>query len=140
MDVQFGNPGNETESFQLVRTTARPFQQVLDSVRHEIAAAGMKVLHEIDPQAALQGFGHAIGGARLVFFFHPNLLHRLLETDWTAIVEAPPKLAVLELPDGTVALRMANPATAFARYRNPALAAFGQEIAAACERIMDAGA
>ena len=109
MNVQFGQLSTETESFQLIRTTARPFQQVLESVRNEIAAAGMKVLHEIDPQAALQGFGHTIGSARLVFFFHPNLLHRLLETDWAAIVEAPPKLALLELPDGTVSLRMVSP-------------------------------
>lgn len=138
MAVQFGSHGTEAETFQLTRTTSRPFQQVLDSVRNEINAAGMKVLHEIDPQAALQGFGHSIGGARLVFFFHPNLLYRLLETDWTAIVEAPPKLALLELPDGTVSLRMANPAGAFARYGNAALTAFGQELAATCERIMDA--
>jgi uncharacterized protein (DUF302 family) len=138
MTVEFGKPGAETEAFQLIRTTSRPFQQVLDSVRPEIGAAGMKVLHEIDPQAALQGFGHTIGGARLVFFFHPNLLHRLLEADWTAIVEAPPKLALLELPDGTVSLRMANPAGAFARYGNPALTAFGTEFGATCARIVDA--
>ena len=138
MNVQFGQPGTETETFQLIRTTARPFQQVLDSIRNEIGTAGMKVLHEIDPQAALQGFGHTIGAARLVFFFHPDLLHRLLETDWSAIVEAPPKLAMLELPDGTVWLRMANPAGALARYGNPALTAFGQELAATCARIMDA--
>ena len=138
MTTHFGNPGTETATFQLIRTTTRPFHEVLDSVRNEIAAAGLKVLQEIDPQAALKGFGHSIGGARLVFFFHPNLLHRLLEMDWTAIVEAPPKLALLELPDRTVALRMANPAAAFARYGNPALTAFGQELAATCERIMDA--
>lgn len=138
MNVQFGQPGTETETFQLIRTTTRPFQHVLDSVRNEIAAAGMKVLHEIDPQAALQGFGHTIGSARLVFFFHPNLLHRLLEMDWSAIVEAPPKLALLELPDGTVSLRMANPAGALTRYGNPALTAFGQELAATCARIMEA--
>ncbi len=138
MAVQFGCHGIEAETFQLTRTISRPFQQVLDSVRNEINAAGLKVLHEIDPQAALQGFGHSIGSARLVFFFHPNLLHRLLETDWTAIVEAPPKLALLELPDGTVSLRMANPAGAFARYGNAALTTFGQELSATCERIMDA--
>ena len=138
MPVQFGNPGNKTETFQLVRTTSRPFQQVLESVRNEIGAAGMKILHEIDPQAALQGFGHTIGAARLVFFFHPDLLLRLLERDWTAIVEAPPKLALLELPDGTVSLRMANPDGDFARYGNPALTAFGRELAATCERIIDA--
>ncbi len=138
MNVQFGQPGTGTETFQLIRTTARPFQHVLESVRNEIAAAGMKVLHEIDPQAALQAFGHTIGSARLVFFFHPDLLHRLLETDWSAIVEAPPKLALLELPDGTVSLRMVNPVGALARYGNPALTAFGQELAATCVRIMDA--
>ena len=138
MNVQFGQPGTETDTFQLIRTTARPFQQVLESVRNEIAAAGMKVLHEIDPQIALQGVGHTVGSARLVFFFHPNLLLRLLETDWSAIVEAPPKLALLELPDGAVSLRMANPAGALARYGNPALTAFGQELAATCARIMDA--
>ena len=138
MNVQFGQPGSRTEVFQLIRTTARPFHHVLESVRNEIAAAGMKVLHEIDPQAALQGFGHTIGSARLVFFFHPNLLHRLLETDWSALVEAPPKLAMLELPDGSVSLRMADPAGTLARYANPALTAFGQELAATCARIMDA--
>ncbi len=138
MNVQFGQPGNETEIFQLVRTTRRPFQQVLDSVRNEIDAAGMMVLHEIDPQAALRGFGHTIGSAHLVFFFHPDLLLRLLETDWTAIVEAPLKLALMERPDGAVSLRMANPASPLARYGNTALTAFGHELATTCARVMDA--
>lgn len=137
MTIKLGLPGTEAENFQLIRTTTRSFQEVLASIRTEINAAGMKVLHEIDPQAALHGFGHSIGSARLVLFFHPNLLHRLLETDWTAIVEAPPKLALLELPDRTVSLRMADPANAFARYDNAALTAFGQELTATCKRIMD---
>ncbi len=138
MTVDLGPPNPEAEPCHLVRTTTRPFHQVLAAVRAEIEAAGMKVLHEIDPQAALQGFGHSIGPARLVFFFHPNLLHRLLQTDWTAIVEAPPKLALLELPDGTVSLRMADPAVLFARYDNPALTEFGRELAETCTRMMAA--
>ncbi len=140
MTVHSGQPTGDAATFQLVRTTTRPFDQVLASIRVAIEAAGMKVLHEIDPQAALQGFGHTIGAARLVFFFHPNLLHRLLETDWTALVEAPPKLALIELPDGTVSLRMADPAAAFARYGSPGMVAFGQELTVACARIMDAAA
>lgn len=140
MNVQFGQPGTETETFQLLRTTARPFQHVLESVRNEIAAAGMKVLHEIDPQKAVAGFGHTMGGLRLVFFFHPELVVRVVSLDWTAMVEAPLKLVVTELPDGTVSQRMADPEATFARYGNPALASFGQELAATCERIMAASA
>lgn len=139
MIVQFGPPSGSATTSQAIRSSRRPFQDVLDAVRGAVEVEGMKVLQEIDPQAALQGFNLEIGGARLVFFFHPLLLQRLLETDWTAIAEAPLKLALLEQPDGTVSLRMADPAAAFDRYGNPALATFGQELAAACGRILDAG-
>jgi len=138
MSLQFGKPGTEAETFQRSHVSKRPFEDVLSSLRREIDGAGMKVLHEIDPQGALQSVGQAIGGSRLVFFFHPNLLARLLQTDWSAIVEAPLKLAVMELPDGTVSIRMADPAAAFARYGNPALTEFGQELATTCERIVSA--
>lgn len=138
MNLQFGKPGTEAETFQFSHVSKRPFEDVLASLRREIDGAGMKVLHEIDPQGALQGFGQTIGGSRLVFFFHPNLLARLLQVDWSAIVEAPLKLAVMELPDGAVSIRMADPANAFARYGNPALTTFGQELAATCEQIVNA--
>ena len=138
MSLQFGHPALQTHVFQHSVTSTRPFDEVLAALRREIDGAGMKVLHEIDPQGALKGVGQTIGGSRLVFFFHPNLLARLLQTDWSAIVEAPLKLAVMELPDGTVSIRMADPAAAFARYGNPALTAFGQELAATCGRIVAA--
>lgn len=138
MSLQFGQPGAHAESFQHSVTSTLPFDAVLTALRREIDQAGMKRLHEIDPQAALTGIGQAIGGSRLVFFFHPELLARLLQTDWSAIVEAPLKLAVMELPDGTVSVRMADVAQAFARYGNPALTAFGQELAATCARLIQA--
>ena len=136
MNMQFGEPGHQVEQFQLGKLSNRPFADVLTALRREIDAAGMKVLHEIDPQGALQSVGETIGGSRLVFFFHPNLVARLLKTDWSAIIEAPLKLAVMEFPHGAVSLRMADPAAAFARYGNPALTAFGQELAATCKRIL----
>ncbi len=138
MSLQFGKPGTQAETFQRSHVSKRPFEDVLSSLRREIDGAGMKVLHEIDPQGALQSVGQTIGSSRLVFFFHPNLVVRLLQTDWSAIVEAPLKLAVMELPDGTVSIRMADPAAAFARYGNPALTGFGQELATTCERIVSA--
>ena len=55
-----------------------------------------------------------MGGLRLIFFFHPNLVVRVLEVDWTAMVEAPLKFVVMELPEGTVSIRTADPITASA--------------------------
>ncbi len=136
--VQFGQPGATTEQFQSSQVTQRPFDDVVATVRGEIERAGLRVLNEIDPQKALEGIDRTIGGSRLIFFFHPNLVVRVLQADWTAMVEAPLKLLVIELPDGTVSVRMADPAASFARYGNPALADLGQELAATCRTIMEA--
>ena len=138
MSLNFGASGFEADAFQRSRATQRPFAEVVASLRREIETAGMKVLHEIDPQAALRGIGEEIGGCRLLFFFHPALVARLLRTEWPAMVEAPLKLLVIELPDGTTSVRMADPGAAFARYGNPALAAFGAELAAQCDRVVAA--
>jgi uncharacterized protein (DUF302 family) len=107
-------------------------------LRNEIQGAGLRVLNEIDPQKAVQGIGRSMGGLRLIFFFHPGLVVRLLEMDWTAIAEAPLKLLVTELPEGIVSIRMADPISAFGRYGNSALASFGKELAETCQRIIAA--
>ncbi|MGI4810195.1 MAG: DUF302 domain-containing protein [Janthinobacterium lividum] len=138
MTLVFGQPGTAAAEFQLNITSQRPFSEVLAALRQAIDQAGMKVLHEIDPQGALRSIDQVIGGARLLFFFHPQLLAQLLGIDSSAIVEAPLKLAVLELPDGSVSIRAADPAIAFMRYNNPDLASFGQELSAACGRIVGA--
>jgi len=54
------------------------------------------------------------------------------------MVEAPLKLLVTGLPDGTVSVRMADPVTAFGRYGNSALASFGKELAETCQRMIGA--
>jgi uncharacterized protein (DUF302 family) len=136
--VTFGKPGTAAASFQTSHVSTRSFDEVLASLRKEIDGAGLKLLHEIDPQKAVQGVGQSIGGLMLLFFFHPKLVVRVLEMDWSAMVEAPLKLVVTELPDRTVSVRMADPATAFGRYGNEALASFGKEMAATCQRIIAA--
>ena len=138
MTLVFGQAGTDAAAFQLDVTSRRPFLDVLTALREAIGRAGMKVLHEIDPQGALRSVDQVIGGARLLFFFHPRLLARLLELDPSALVEVPLKLAVLEMPDGAVSIRIADPANAIGRYGNPALASFGHELAAACDRIIRA--
>ncbi|MGI4795444.1 MAG: DUF302 domain-containing protein [Janthinobacterium lividum] len=138
MTLVFGQPGTAAAEFQLCVNSWRPFSEVLASLQEAIDQAGMKVLQEIDPQGALRSIGQTIGGARLLFFFHPKLLARLLEIDSSAIVEVPLKLPVMEMLDGSVSIRAASPVIALERYGNPTLADFGQELSEACDRIMHA--
>ncbi len=133
-----GAPGAAADGFQYSRVSKRAFEDVLTALRTGIESAGMRVLHEIDPQKALAGAGQTIDGSRLLFFFHPDLVARVMRTDWSAMVDAPLKLVVTELPDRTVSVRMADPAISFGRYGNAALAAFGEELAATCETIIGA--
>ena len=140
MTLTFGTPSASVASFQLSVLVRSPFPAVLDALREAIDMAGMNLLHEIDPQGALRGAGQEMPAARLLFFFHRRLLARLLELDQSAIVEAPLKLAAMELPDGSVSIRIADPAVALGRYGNPALASFGEELSAACRAIAAAAA
>ena len=125
-------------AFQHARTTILPFESVLVRLRQAIEAAGLWVLHEIDPQKVLQRGGHAIDPARQILFFHPDLMVRLLQANPAALLEAPLKLAVMQRPDGTVTIRWHDPVAAFARYDNPVLAKMGQELASRCDEIVTA--
>ncbi len=138
ISVQLGEPGTTAKAFHYGRVSSRPFEDVVAALRAEIDGRGLKLLNEIDPQRVLAGLGRSIDGSRLLFFFHPNLVVRVMQTDWTAMVEAPLKLVVTELPDRTVSVLMADPAVAFGRYGNPELAEFGKELAATCQNIVEA--
>jgi uncharacterized protein (DUF302 family) len=137
--VAYADPSEAAGSFQHSRTCALPVADVVARLRKAIEAANLWVLHEIDPQALLSGGGDAISAARQLLFFHPDLMARVLAADPAALLEAPLKFAVLELPGGAVMLRWADPAAAFARYECPALADLGRELAATCEGIATAG-
>ena len=133
--IGYGPAGSSAASFQHVRTTNVPFEEVLAKLRAAIGASGLWVLHEIDPQAVLRRADLSIGAARQILFFHPDLMVRLLQADQSALLEAPLKFAVMELPDKTVSVRWINPEGPFARYDNAALSKLGQELAITCEHI-----
>ncbi len=122
-------------TFQRSIICAHPLPDVVARLREAIEAADLWVLHEIDPQALLERGGYAIRPARQILFFHPPLMARLLAADPAALIEAPLKFAVLDLPDGAVSVRWNDPAAAFARYGNAALTTLGQEFASVCEQI-----
>ncbi len=136
--LDFGAVGAAAGAFQYAATSTRAFDDVLSSLATEIDRAGLRLLQEIDVRKALAGAGRLTGGFRLLFFFHPALVIRVISADVSAMVEAPLKLVVAESPDGTVSLRIAEPLTAFGRYGNPALVELGTELSATVRRIVAA--
>jgi uncharacterized protein (DUF302 family) len=137
-EISYGGPGEAAASFQRAIVTDETFERVIVRLRKGVEAAGLWVLHEIDPQAVLRRGGHEIGAGRQILFFHPDLMVRLLGADQAALLEVPLKFAVLELADGTVSVRWIDPATAFVRYRNPSLDRLAAELAEICERVATA--
>ena len=130
--------GEAVAAFQHARMTTLPFEEVLTRLRQAIEAAGLWVLHEIDPQKVLQRGGYEIGPARQILFFHPDLMVRLLQANPAALLEAPLKVAVMQQPDRSVAVRWNDPVTAFGRYGNPVLTEMGQDLASRCGQIVAA--
>ncbi len=135
VSVSYGDLGEAAASFQRSIVCAYPVPDAIARLREAIEAADLWVLQEIDPQALLERGGYAIRPARQILFFHPRLMARLLAADPAALIEAPLKFAVIELPDGTVTVRWNDPDAGFARYGNRALSALGRELASVCERI-----
>jgi uncharacterized protein (DUF302 family) len=134
--IHYSHPGTFAGSFQQSSETPAPFATVIEALRREIGTAGLWVLDEIDPQQVLLRAGHVIGPVRQILFFHPDLVVRLLRTDPCALLEAPLKFVVIELPGGVVSVRWLDPLIAFARYGHPELAYLGKELSLTCRRIV----
>ncbi|TYL86763.1 DUF302 domain-containing protein [Bradyrhizobium cytisi] len=134
--VAFSEPGSPASSFQHMRVSTQPVEEVVTRLKEKIVAADLWVLHEINPQMLLHRDGYDIGPARQILFFHPRLMWRLLAADSAALLEAPLKFAAIGLPEERTELRWLDPRQAFARYGSPALATLGEELAGICEGIV----
>jgi uncharacterized protein (DUF302 family) len=135
--ISYSQPG-EAAAFQNFGTSNAPFEEVIWRLRNAIEAAGFWVLQEINSKMLLERGGYVALPVRQVLFFHPRFMARILEADSAAILEAPLKTAVLELPSGIVEVRWADPAPLFERYGSAPLAELGRELASACTDIADA--
>jgi uncharacterized protein (DUF302 family) len=127
-EINYGEAGEKIASFQRAIITTEPFEKVVAKLRKGIEAAGLWILHEIDPQAVLRRGRHVIGAGRQILFFHPDLMIRLLAADHAALLEVPLKFAVLELADGSVSVRWLDPVVAFGRYRTTSLDKLAAEL------------
>jgi uncharacterized protein (DUF302 family) len=136
--ISCSEPGKMAAGFQNVRVSKAPFEEVIWRLRDAIEAADFWVLQEINSKMLLKRGGYGASPVRQILFFHPRFMARILEADSAAVLEAPLKIAVLELTGGVIQVRWADPAALFARYGNAHLAELGRELAAACEEIADA--
>jgi len=135
-NVAYGVVGTASAKFQGAEEAELPLATAADRLKSAIRTRGLWVLHEIDPQALLAHGGYDIGQARQILFFHPRYVARILAADPSALLEAPLKIALLEMPGGQLGVRWFDPAGAFARYHNQDLDAVGAELAGLCEAII----
>ena len=119
---------------QRVAHSSFPFEDTLVRLKVAIQAEGLLLLHEIDTQMILGRGGYAIPSTRQLFFFHPRYMVRLLEADPSAVMEAPLRLLVMELPDASVVVRCPDPGVALAPYAG--LADLGSELSLLLQRIL----
>jgi uncharacterized protein (DUF302 family) len=138
MKIEYGSVGAAAASFQRIRNSPLPLEEVVARLKAAIVAADLWVLHEINPQKILSRGGYEIGAGRQILFFHPNLMARLLQADPSALIEAPLKFAIVALPDGTVTVRWIHPVASFGRYDNAALAGLGRDLSALVESVVEA--
>ena len=92
------------------------FGETIERLKRAIAGEDLWVIHEIDPQMMLKKAGYAIGPARQILFFHPRFMAQLLAGNPAAVMEAPLRFVVLEMPDGMVTVRYPEPRIHFGRY------------------------
>ena len=135
--VEYANAGDAPSGSIRSRLSALPLGTAVAKLRAVIETEDLWVLHEIDPQAIVKRAGYEIRRARQILFFHPRLIAQLLSADPGALLEAPLKFALIELPDGRTLVRWRDPAAALAGYGPLALAELGAELAAVCEQIAD---
>ena len=134
--VRYPEWGTASASFQSSRTSSFPHGEVVERIERAIESVGLWVLGKVDAQAFVGQGGYAIGGTLQILAFHPKFMVRLLEADPSALLGAPLKFAVIEMPDGSVKVSWADQAQAFQRYNNAALADLGHELAAICKSIV----
>ncbi len=120
---------------QRVCTSAFDVERSVERIKAALEASELWLIAEIDPQAILGRAGLDVRPARQLLFFHPRYMRRILVADPAAVIEAPLEVAVLELGDGTVSGRYAEPSDTIGRYEG--LEQLGSELGALLPEIVE---
>lgn len=130
--IEYGPPSRLSGEWG-AGTSRYPFDETCSRLKAAITDADLWLIHEIDPQMLVRRGGYEILATRQLLFFHPRFMVRLLRGDPNALIEAPLKLVVMEMPTGAVAVRSSNPVEAFARYGG--LEELGRELSELCSAL-----
>lgn len=120
--------------FQIEVASTLDFDATVARLKQALAEQDLWLIAEIDPRMLLARGGYAIRATRQLLFFHPRYMVRLLGADPNALVEAPLKLVVMQLADGSVSVRCTDAEAAFGRYTH--LGALAAELATCCRTLL----
>lgn len=120
--------------FQIAVASALDFDATVARLKQALAEQDLWLIAEIDPRMLLARGGYAIRATRQLLFFHPRYMVRLLGIDPNALLEAPLKLVVMQLADGSVSVRCTDAEAAFGRYAG--MAALAAELATCCRQLL----
>lgn len=105
-----------TPDFNIQIVSNLPFEVTLQTLRDQIAAQDMMILHEIDTQMIVKKSGLEIPPLRQLLYFHPRFMKRVLEGNPASVIEAPLKFAVRQSESGEVHCGYVRPEYLFGRY------------------------
>lgn len=130
--ITYGSPSS-LPSFQQISVSAYSFEDTISRLKSAIEAEDLWLIHEIDPQMLLKRGGFEILPTRQLLFFHPRYMKKLLGINPNALIEAPLKLVVMQMPDDTVSVRYSNVEMQFNRYGG--FEELAEELAVICKRL-----
>ena len=118
--------------------TGQPFGAYVEKLVAAVRSNGMGLVAQACASCGADSIGIDIPGNRVVMFFHPRFAVRMLEASVAAGVEAPLRLYIVELADGTARLSYRPPSHVFAPYAVPALDEMARELDAILAGIVAA--
>ena len=124
------NAGTETVE------TGQPFGAYVEKLVAAVRSNGMGVVAQACASCGAKSIGVDIPGNRVVMVFNARFAVRVLVASVAAEVEAPLRLYVVELADGTARLSYHLPSHVFAPYAVPALDEMARELDAILARVV----
>lgn len=119
-----------------ITDTGQPFGAYVEKLVTAVRSNGMGVVAQACASCGAKSIGVDIPGNRVVMVFNARFAVRMLEASVAAGVEAPLRLYVVELADGTARLSYRLPSHLFAPYAAPALDEMARELDAIVGHIV----
>jgi uncharacterized protein (DUF302 family) len=125
-------------AYHLTKTTRRPFDEAIATVRSALADQGFGVLTEIDVRSTLANkLGVEFRPYRILGACNPSFAHRALQLEDKVGTMLPCNVVVQE-KDGTVEVSAVDPIASMQAIDNPALADIARQVRDRLAKVVDA--